>query len=94
MTVAAVQQLHMFLTGLVQGVGMRAYVRRQAQRLGLVGFVRNLPDGRVEVVAEGAPEDLEALLASLQEPAVGRVDHITHAYHPASGKFRRFEISF
>jgi acylphosphatase len=42
--------------GLVQGVGFRYFVYRSAERLGLSGFVRNLPDGRVEVVAAG-PED-------------------------------------
>lgn len=51
--------------GRVQGVGYRYFVRREAERLGLVGYARNLPDGRVEVVAEGDPADLARLESAL-----------------------------
>ncbi len=51
------------LAGRVQGVGFRAWVRQQAHGLGLRGYVRNLDDGRVEIVAAGAPDRVEALLA-------------------------------
>jgi acylphosphatase len=44
------------VAGQVQGVGYRMFVRRHASRLGLVGFTRNLPDGRVEVVVDGPAE--------------------------------------
>lgn len=91
---AEVRQLHLYLEGLVQGVGMRDYVRRQARALGLVGFVRNLLDGRVEVVAEGREEDLRALLTRLENPAVGRVDRIEKEYLPASGRFHNFDITY
>nr|MBO2476959.1 acylphosphatase [Bacillota bacterium] len=53
--------------GRVQGVGFRAFVQRHGRALGLVGWARNLPDGSVEVVAEGAPETLALLRDYLQQ---------------------------
>jgi acylphosphatase len=49
------------VSGRVQGVAFRAYAREQAQKLGLSGFARNLPDGRVEVAAAGPADALDAL---------------------------------
>lgn len=63
--------------GRVQGVGYRYYVLRQADTLGLAGFARNLPDGSVEVVAEGAPAPLAELEARLREgPAFAQVTNV------------------
>lgn len=63
--------------GHVQGVGFRWWVRARALELGLVGTATNLPDGRVEVVAQGRREDCEALLALLAgQGAPGRVEHV------------------
>jgi acylphosphatase len=59
--------------GLVQGVGFRAATQRKARALGVVGWVRNLPDGRVEALAGGAPEALEALHAWLHQGPTGAV---------------------
>src|SRR5690606_31599536 len=53
--------------GRVQGVGFRAFVQRHGRALGLVGWAQNLPDGSVEVVAEGAPETLALLRDYLQQ---------------------------
>lgn len=63
-----------FVRGQVQGVGFRWWVRSQALELGLVGHARNMEDGRVEVVAQGPPETLEALGRALEEhpSATGR----------------------
>lgn len=61
--------------GRVQGVGYRYFARRNAQALGLSGFVRNLPDGSVEVVAEGGEDALASLERALREgPAFAAVD--------------------
>lgn len=49
------------VSGRVQGVSFRAYTQGKARELGLVGVARNLPDGRVEVIAEGAPAAIDAL---------------------------------
>ncbi|HYX26331.1 MAG TPA: acylphosphatase [Thermoanaerobaculia bacterium] len=59
------------LSGRVQGVGFRWFVRRAAQELGVAGRVRNLPDGRVEVEAAGEPEALNALRAQLRQGPPG-----------------------
>lgn len=55
-------RVHIVVRGLVQGVGYRWFVARHAERLGLAGHVRNLPDGGVEVDAEGEREMLEELV--------------------------------
>ncbi len=62
------------VTGRVQGVGYRYFVLQEAQRLGLAGFARNLPDGAVEVVAEGGESALAELEARLRVgPSFARV---------------------
>jgi acylphosphatase len=58
----------MFVQGRVQGVGFRWWVRSRALELGLVGFARNLPDGRVEVLAQGEPQAVGALRELLERP--------------------------
>lgn len=58
--------LHLLVTGRVQGVGFRWYVREAAQRLGLTGWVRNRPDGSVEVAADGPPEAQEQFITVVQ----------------------------
>ena len=66
------------ISGLVQGVGFRWFVARHARALGLTGYARNLPDGRVEVVACGSAEEsiarLEGMLRS--GPAYARVEQV------------------
>ncbi len=60
-------RLTALVRGRVQGVGFRAFARRQALDLSIRGYVENLPDGRVEVVAEGERSELEHLLVKLRE---------------------------
>ncbi len=63
--------------GRVQGVGYRYFVLRQAERLNLTGFARNLADGSVEVVAEGPEERVKALEVELREgPAFSKVEAV------------------
>jgi acylphosphatase len=63
--------------GLVQGVGFRAATQREASRLGLVGWVRNLPDGRVELEAEGLDARVGELIAWCSRgPAGADVEHV------------------
>ena len=70
--------MHCLVTGRVQGVWYRAATREQAQRLALDGWVRNLEDGSVEVVAAGEPAAIGALCAWLwQGPRAARVDSVT-----------------
>ncbi len=58
---------HVFVSGLVQGVAFRYHARERARELGVAGWVRNLPDGRVEARFEGPPERVEAFLAWLRQ---------------------------
>ncbi len=60
------RRLVALVSGRVQGVGYRAFARRKAEELGLSGYAENLPDGRVEVVAEGEEEDLKVFLEFLK----------------------------
>ena len=81
------------VSGMVQGVGFRFRTLGQAERLGLVGSAGNLPDGTVEVVAEGAREGVEALLAWLRsDGAPGRVDEVRASIGPATGEFSEFSL--
>lgn len=69
--------LHFLIQGRVQGVGFRWFVQREATELELRGWVRNTEDGEVEIVAAGAPGDLEELRASLKRgPRGSRVDRV------------------
>lgn len=55
--------VHLLVSGVVQGVGYRQTCRQVARSLGLVGWARNLADGRVEIVAQGEPDALDALVS-------------------------------
>jgi acylphosphatase len=79
--------------GRVQGVAFRYSCRAEACRLGLVGWVRNTPEGDVEVWAEGNREELESLLAWLRRgPPGARVDRVKTSQTAALGVYRNFSI--
>jgi acylphosphatase len=72
------------VSGLVQGVGFRWFVARHARSLGLVGYARNLPDGRVEVVVSGPEESLPALEQLLRAgPAHAQVEQVERSVEAA-----------
>jgi acylphosphatase len=90
----APQSLHATVHGRVQGVNFRYYTQLNAQALNLTGWVRNRPDGAVEVVAEGPRSALEQLLAFLYEgPSHARVDRVDVAWLNATGQFTRFQVT-
>lgn len=73
--------LHAIVHGRVHGVFFRASTQDEAVRLGLCGWVRNLPDGTVEVMADGPPEGLHELLVWLHHgPGTARVDRVDVAW--------------
>ena len=73
----APQQKHVFVSGLVQGVWFRAWTEQQARQLGLSGWVRNLNDGRVEVVIAGAAPAVSSMLKRLHEgPPQAKVEAV------------------
>lgn len=86
-------RMHIFYAGRVQGVGFRYTVRTVAAGFEVAGTVRNLLDGRVELVAEGAREELEAFRQAIREAGLEhfiRNEEIN--WSEAAGAFRGFEI--
>lgn len=85
--------LHATISGKVQGVYFRAWIYDQAASLGLVGWVRNLADGKVEVLAQGAPEALAAFKERLpQGSPLSRVDTVTAEIVEYDKAFTAFAI--
>lgn len=88
------KRLHAFAEGHVQGVFYRANTEKEARLRGLVGFVRNLRDGRVEVVAEGPAEKLESLVEWMQRgPSHARVTGVEVEWEEAVGDFKSFGVT-
>jgi len=86
-------RLHATVEGRVQGVGFRSYVEQCAEVYNLAGWVRNRWDGCVEVVAEGARDDLDKLLAALRRgPRASNVVNVHHDWQPATGEFSDFSV--
>lgn len=84
-------RLTAWVHGRVQGVGFRWWTRARALELGLVGRASNRPDGRVEVVAEGARAQCERLLELLRGPGTpGRVTLVTERFDAARGDLQGF----
>jgi acylphosphatase len=88
-----VKRVHVFVSGRVQGVFYRATCAELARDRGLAGFVRNMPDGRVEAVFEGSDEDVEAMAAWCREGTDwAHVDHVEVVDEPPRGD-REFRVS-
>ena len=83
-----------FYAGKVQGVGFRYTVRMLATGFEVTGTVRNLEDGRVELIAEGEKTELEGLMNAVRESEVGRfIRQETPHWTEAKNEFRGFEIT-
>lgn len=88
------KRLRVFVVGWVQGVNFRAWTKAQAERLNLTGWVRNLPDGRVEVLAEGEKENLESLLTLLKGGHPwARVEKTEVNWTEDKGGFTKFSVN-
>lgn len=78
--------------GRVQGVGYRAFCADEGMRLNVEGYARNLPDGRVEVVAEADEATLRQFVERLREgPPFSRVDGVEYRWEDPTGEYRGFE---
>ncbi len=83
-----------FISGFVQGVGFRRFVRSKAEMLGLTGWVRNLPDRRVEVIAQGAKEKIEQLIKECKKGSfLSEVEDLDVQWEEIEEKFDTFDIS-
>lgn len=79
--------------GRVQGVGFRYFVQREARRLGLRGWVRNLRSGAVQLVAEGPEADAEELIATVQKgPPMSHVERVDARWKRPEGTFAGFDV--
>jgi acylphosphatase len=88
-------RVRVFAGGRVQGVAYRFYAEKCAVRLGVTGWVRNLSDGRVEVLAEGSAEHVETLLDRLREgPSLARVESFDVRREQATGEFSDFRVVY
>lgn len=83
-----------FVSGTVQGVGFRFFVQREANRLGVGGYARNLYDGRVEVLAVGSPAQLDAMKSALERgPRFSSVSGVREEEAQSSSQYeKRFVI--
>jgi acylphosphatase len=88
----AQQRREVFYRGRVQGVGFRYTTCSIAARFNVTGFVMNLPDGAVQLVAEGAPQELDAFLQDVENSLGRYIQSSTRDALPASGGFDDFEI--
>ena len=87
-------RVRLVLRGMVQGVCYRMCARQEAVRLGVTGWVRNCPDGSVEVVAEGEDAALAAFVRWCGKgPSYARVTDVDERYGDATGEFDSFQIA-
>lgn len=89
------QQLHVIVSGRVQGVSFRYFTQQTALRLGVKGYVRNRPDGTVEVIAQGKQQALERLLEFLHygSPSA-QVKSVNASWEPIDHFYNRFDIAY
>ncbi|MBW1739896.1 MAG: acylphosphatase [Deltaproteobacteria bacterium] len=86
---------HVVIDGRVQGVCFRMDTRRAALERRVKGWVRNLPDGRVEAVFEGREDDVKSMIKWCEAgPPLARVGNVAVKWEPYTGEFDSFEITF
>ena len=89
---AAVQQREVYFSGRVQGVGFRQTTSTLAKQFAVTGFVKNLPDGRVQLVVEGQPKEIESFLAAIRKEMGRNITNTEEKTSPATGEFQGFGI--
>jgi acylphosphatase len=86
---------HVVVSGVVQGVYFRDFTRSHATALGLTGWVRNVPDGRVEAVVEGEKETVDHLIERLRSgPPASRVDDVQVEWEEHVGESSSFHVRY
>lgn len=85
---------HIIISGYVQGVGYRQFVKNNAKQLGLTGWVKNLPDKRVEAMIQGEKETIEKLLVECEKGSMfSEVNAVTTSWITNKELFREFIIT-
>ena len=86
---------HVYISGRVQGVFFRYETKKEAKKRNVKGWVRNLPDGRVEAVFEGEKEDVERLIEFCHRgPPLARVEKVEVFWEEYKGEFEDFKLTF
>jgi acylphosphatase len=86
---------HIFVSGRVQGVFFRDSTKRKAKKLGIKGWVKNLPDGRVEAVFEGKKDRVEQIINwAKRGPIFAKVNNLDLEWQEYKGEFSDFEIVY
>jgi acylphosphatase len=87
------ERAHVYVSGQVQGVFFRDAARERAVQLGLAGWVRNLPDGRVEALFEGPSEKVREMVRWCKDgPSHARVEDVNADYEASRGDLKGFEV--
>ena len=92
--ILANKRIHIYYTGSVQGIGFRYTAERIALSLGLTGWAKNLPNGRVEVLCEGKETEIEKFLRKIEDTFKGYVRDMDVEWSTATGEFSGFDIRF
>ncbi|MCB9757621.1 MAG: acylphosphatase [Candidatus Omnitrophica bacterium] len=85
-------QVHIYYSGIVQGVGFRYTTQRFAANLGLVGWVKNLSDGRVEMIAVGEQKQINELIQQIESRFSGSLDDTDVTYDRFPAAFKDFRV--
>ncbi|KAA0003187.1 MAG: acylphosphatase [Thermoplasmata archaeon] len=89
------RRAHVWISGRVQGVWFRAHTKEKALELGIKGWVRNLPDGRVEAVFEGKNESIEKMIQWCHiGPSLARVKNVHVEWEEPKNEFETFTIKY
>ena len=89
------QQSHVLIEGRVQGVGFRHFTKVNAEEVGVYGWVKNLPDGRVEAVFAGPIDHIREMVNRCERgPGASRVDDIDVTVEEAEEEFEQFEVRY
>jgi acylphosphatase len=86
------QRREVYFSGHVQGVGFRYTTQTLARQFTVTGFVKNLPDGRVQLIVEGQPKEIESFLAAIRKEMSDNISKTEEKTSPASGEFQGFGI--
>ena len=86
-------RFHILIIGIVQGVSFRSFTIREARKLNLVGWVRNLSDGKVEIIAQGEKDKLNQFILKLKQgPPDAKIDQVLATQQTATDGFNDFSL--
>ena len=89
------KRIHIYLSGIVQGVSFRHYTVVKAKELGLKGLVRNISDGRVEIASEGNSDSIDKMIAWCRKGPIGAyVENLDIQWEEFKNEFSSFQITY